>query len=93
LAKEALWEEAQLDFATGKFSACDRILDNLLLNKHRKSEAHLLKAKLALQNGDKVNAQAQVLEARNADPYNLKVYALAREAFSGSADLAKLVQP
>lgn len=85
MAKEALWEEAQLDFASGKYASCDKVLDNLLTAKHRKAEAHLLKAKLALFRGDKAQAQAQVLQAKQAEPYNLKVYSLAQEAFRGDA--------
>ncbi|GEM_PF-1807094 len=90
MAKEALWEEAQLDFASGKFASCDKVLDNLLASKHRKAEAFLLKAKLALYRGDKALAQVQVLHAKDAEPYNLKVYAMAKEAFSGLADGNKL---
>jgi predicted Zn-dependent protease len=85
MAKEALWEEAQLTFASGKYASCEKVLDNLLTAKHRKAEAHLLKAKLALYRGDKAQAQAQLLQAKHAEPYNLKVYALAEEAFQGDA--------
>lgn len=60
MAKEALWEEAQLAYATGKFSNCGRILDNLLLAKYRKAEAHTLKAKLAMLSGNKTLAQASL---------------------------------
>jgi predicted Zn-dependent protease len=90
IAMEALWEEAQLDFATGKFSSCDKVLDRLLAAKHRKAEAHLLKAKLALYRGEKTLAQAQVLQAKNDEPYNLRVYALARESFTGGPEEAIL---
>lgn len=90
LAKEALWEEAQLDFASGKYGNCERTLDNLLTVKHRRAEAHLLKAKLALYRGDKGKAQAQVLQARVVEPNNRDVYALAKEAFSGPANREKL---
>ncbi len=90
---EAGWEEAQLDFVTGKYFACDRMLDYLLLNEHRKAEAHLLKAKLALQAGDKTRAQGHLQAARDASPYDLKVYSLVRGAIIGNAELAKLTQP
>ncbi|HKP94588.1 MAG TPA: tetratricopeptide repeat protein [Fibrobacteria bacterium] len=90
MAKEALWEEAQLDFAMAKYGNCDKILDNLLLAKHRPAEAHLLKAKLALFRGDKNLAQAQLLQAKNADPSNLKVDALAKAAFDGEGGAGKL---
>jgi tetratricopeptide (TPR) repeat protein len=90
LAKEALWEEAQLDFSSAKYASCDRILDRLLLSKHRKAEAHLLKAKLALFRGDKAQAESQVREAKIADPANSKVYALAKQAFGGSPEAGKL---
>jgi thioredoxin-like negative regulator of GroEL len=86
MAKEALWEEAQLDFASGKYASCDKVLDHLLVAKHRKAEAHLLKAKLALFRGDKAQAQAQVLQARQAEPSNFQVYALAKEALQGYPD-------
>jgi tetratricopeptide (TPR) repeat protein len=92
LAMEAIWEEAQLDFVTGKYSSCDKLLDNLLFNRHRQVEAHLMKAKLANQTGNKTKVQAETLAARNANPYNLNVYALAHSAFTGSAELAKLTQ-
>jgi predicted Zn-dependent protease len=96
MAKEALWEEAQLNFASGKYGSCEKVLDNLLAAKHRKAEVHLLKAKLALFRGDKALAQAQVLQAKQAEPYNLNVYALAKEAFQGDAgglELAGLKTP
>ena len=86
LAKEALWEEAQLDFAAGRYGSCDKALDRVLQAKHRKAEAHMLKARLAMYRGDKSRAQAQLLQARNAEPGNPKVAALARGAFSGSSD-------
>jgi uncharacterized protein HemY len=90
LAKEALWEEAQLEFAAGKFGNCEKILDNLLTAKHRRAEAHLLKAKLALYRGDKGKAQDQVLQARVVEPNNRDVQALAKEAFRGPGDKRKL---
>ena len=90
MAKEALWEEAQLDFSSAKYASCDKVLDNLLLAKHRKAEAHLLKAKLAMFRGDKVRAEWQMREAKNADPYNLKVYALAGQAYGGVSEDSKL---
>ncbi|MEO6095501.1 MAG: tetratricopeptide repeat protein [Fibrobacteria bacterium] len=93
MAKEALWEEAQLDFASGKYASCEKVLDNLLTAKHRKAEAHLLKAKLALFRGDKALAQAQVLQANHAEPYNLNVLALAKEAFQDGLELAGLLKP
>lgn len=93
LAKEALWEEAQLDFAMGQYSDCKRILDGLLVIKHRGTEVHLMKAKLAYQGGDKAAAEAELLKARIANPYNMKVYAFAKEAFSSNAALANLPQP
>jgi tetratricopeptide (TPR) repeat protein len=85
LAQEALWEEAQLDFEMGRFAACGKTLDRLLGTGARQAEAHLLKAKLALKSSDLAAAQAQVLLAREANPYNVKVYAMARVAF-GSAE-------
>ncbi|MDB5105764.1 MAG: Tetratricopeptide repeat domain protein [Fibrobacteres bacterium] len=88
MAKEALWEEAQLAFASSKFGTCDKLLDNLLAVKHRPAEAHLMKAKLALYRGDKALAQAQVLKAKDAEPYNVKVVALAKEAFTGPSGAA-----
>lgn len=90
LAKEALWEEAQLDFASGKFGNCERTLDNLLTVKHRRAEVHLLKAKLALYRGDKGKAQVQVLQARVVEPNNRDIEALAKAAFSGAGNKAKL---
>ncbi|MDB5050273.1 MAG: tetratricopeptide repeat protein [Fibrobacteres bacterium] len=90
MAKEALWEEAQLDYAMAKYSSCEKILDHLLVAKHRKTEAHLLKAKLALFRGDKEQARSQLLQAKSDDPYNLKVNALAQEAFGGNKESAKL---
>ncbi|MEO7423763.1 MAG: tetratricopeptide repeat protein [Fibrobacteria bacterium] len=84
MAKEALWEEAQLDFSAAKYASCDKILDNLLLAKHRKAEAHLLKAKLALYRGNKAATQTQLRQAKNADPYQSKEYALAEKAIGGS---------
>jgi predicted Zn-dependent protease len=90
LADEALWEEAQLDFETGRTASCGKILDKLLGEGARSAEAHLLKAKLALQSGDLAAAQTNVLEARKANPYDMKVYALARQAFSATQDKGKL---
>lgn len=90
LVSEALWEEAQLDFETGMSAACAKILDRLVRDGNRGAEAHLLKAKLALRSGDLAVAQSQVMEARKVNPYNMKVYAMARQAFSASTDKAKL---
>ena len=90
LAKEALWEEAQLDFASGKFGNCEKALDNLLTAKHRRAEVHLLKAKLALYRGDKGKAQDQVLQARVVEPNNREIDTLAKAAFSGSENKGKL---
>lgn len=83
LAHEALWEEAQLDFATRKFGACDRTLDRLLQGKHRRAEAHLLKAKLALHRGEKSAAQMYLRQAKAEGPGTPGLAALAREAFAG----------
>ncbi len=90
MAWDAQWEEAQLDYASGKLGDCNKALDNLMAPNHHRAEAHLMKAKLALLEGDKAAAQGQVLAAKRENPYNLKVYALAREAFAGSADFPKL---
>ena len=90
MAKEALWEEAQLDFAMAKYGSCDKLLDNLLLAKHRRAEAHLLKAKLAMFRGDKGQAQSHLQQAKIADPSNLKLSALAREAFRAGMAGGKL---
>jgi tetratricopeptide (TPR) repeat protein len=87
---EALWEEAQLYFETGKADACGKVLDRLIGIKHREADAHLLKAKLALLGGNRIMAQGHILEARKLNPYNLKVYSLAREAFTGDRDRVKL---
>jgi predicted Zn-dependent protease len=97
LGLEALWEEAQLDYETGRYAACGRILDKLLTGRKgggegvsRSGEAFLLKARLALQRRDLPAAQAAVLEAKAANPYNLKVYSLARAAFSRPEDRGAL---
>jgi uncharacterized protein HemY len=90
MVEEALWEEAQLDFETGRMIACGRILDRLSGEGGRRADAHLLKAKVALRSGNLPVAQSQVLEARDANPYNPKVYALAREAFGSDQDRDKL---
>ena len=68
LAKEALWEEAQLAFATGKFADCGKILDHLVLADHRKAEANVLKSKLALRAGNRMLVQARP-DTGLADPY------------------------
>lgn len=52
MVQEALWEEAQLDYETGRFASCGRILDRLLAKGKgeafpRLGEANLLRAKLA----------------------------------------------
>lgn len=86
MANEAVWEEAQLHFTAGKYATCEKLLDKLLTGKHRKTEAHLMKAKLALYRGNKSLAQAQLLKAKDSNPYDLKVYALAREAFGEGRD-------
>jgi Flp pilus assembly protein TadD len=94
MANEALWEEAQLDFASGRLGACDKALDRVLLRKHRRAEAHLLKAKLALYRGDKSGAEAHARQAKAEGPAN-GLAALAREAFAGGqagAALAGLLQ-
>jgi Flp pilus assembly protein TadD len=94
MAKEALWEEAQLDFASGRLGACDKALDRVLLGKHRRAEAHLLKAKLALYRGDKSGAELHARQAKAEAPAN-GLSMLAREAFSGAQDgeaLAGLLQ-
>jgi tetratricopeptide (TPR) repeat protein len=51
LVQEALWEEAQLEYETGRFTACGKILDRLLAKGKseafpRLGEANLLKAKV-----------------------------------------------
>jgi tetratricopeptide (TPR) repeat protein len=92
MAKEAMWEEAQLDFAMAKYHTCDRILDDLLQANHRPAEAHLLKAKLALFRGDKALAQSHVTEARNVDPFSLKMDTFAKEAFNGIGEDGKLAR-
>jgi tetratricopeptide (TPR) repeat protein len=90
MANEAIWEEAQLQFTAGKYANCEKLLDKLLTGKHRKTEAHLMKAKLALYRGNKSLAQAQLLEAKETNPYDLKDYALAQEAFGNGRDGANL---
>jgi tetratricopeptide (TPR) repeat protein len=95
MANEALWEEAQLDFATGKLGACDKVLDRMLQGKYRRAEAHLLKAKLAMFRGDKNGAQAQVRQAEVEVPGTLGLAALARQTFADApvvAGLAGLLQ-
>jgi tetratricopeptide (TPR) repeat protein len=95
MAHEALWEEAQLDFASGRLGACDKALDRILLGKHRRAEAHLLKAKLALYRGDKPGAEQHARQAKAEGPAN-GLAMLAREAFGGGqggAALAGLLQP
>jgi tetratricopeptide (TPR) repeat protein len=92
MAKEALWEEAQLDFAMAKYRTCDRILDGLLQANHRPAEAHLLKAKLALFRGDKPLAQSHVTRARHADPFSLKMGTFAKEALNGIGEDGKLAR-
>jgi thioredoxin-like negative regulator of GroEL len=89
MANEAVWEEAQLDYATGKFASCDKALDRLLQAKHRKAEAHLLKAKLALYRGQKEAAQMHVRQAREEAPATPGLAVLVREAFAGAADDAQ----
>jgi tetratricopeptide (TPR) repeat protein len=84
MANEALWEEAQLDFATGKLGDCDKVLDRMLQGKFRHAEAHLLKAKLALFRGDKPGAQSQVRQAEVEVPGTLGLAALARQTFADS---------
>lgn len=87
MAKEALWEEAQLDFATEKYGNCDKVLDHLLTGTHRSAEAHILKAKLALFRGekDKDPAQFQVKQAKASEPSNPQVDAVSSEASVGAA--------
>lgn len=95
MAHEALWEEAQLDFASGKLGDCDKALDRILLGKHRRAEAHLLKAKLALYRGDKPGAESHARQAQAAAPAT-GLSLLAREAFAGDGNasaLAGLLQP
>ena len=86
LAWDALWEEAQLAFETGRESECGKALDRLIASGHRPAEAHLLKARMDLRSGRRGSAQAHILEARKLNPYNLKVYSLAKEAFSENQD-------
>jgi tetratricopeptide (TPR) repeat protein len=90
LAHEALWEEAQLDFATGKVAACEKVLDRMLQGKYRRAEAHLLKAKLALFRGDKAVAQAHVKEAEAEGPGTTGLAALARATFADAPEAAAL---
>jgi tetratricopeptide (TPR) repeat protein len=94
MAHEALWEEAQLDFASGRLGACDKTLDRILQGKHRRAEAHLLKAKLALYRGDKTGAEQHARQAKAGAPAHA-LSSLAREASAGgheSAELAGLLQ-
>lgn len=67
---EALWEEAQLEYETGRFVTCGKILDRLLDHGGKRNEpsprlgeAHLLKAKLALMRGAEVHF-TQVTQGR-----------------------------
>ena len=97
MIQEALWEEAQLEYETGRFASCGRILDRLLSKGNktgetfpRLGEAHLLKAKLALMHGNLAEAQGSILDAKAANPYNLKVYTLAKKAFSRPEDYGRL---
>ena len=92
---EALWEEAQLEYETGRFASCGRILDRLLAKGKTKvpgvpGEGHLLKARLALRDGNLPAAQGSILEARAANPYDPKVYTLARQAFARPEDMDRL---
>ena len=82
MSQEALWEEAQLLFATGKFGSCDKALDRLLLGKHRRAEAHLLKAKLAMFRGDKPVAQEHMRRAQAEGPGIPGQAALGREGLA-----------
>ncbi len=90
LAKEAMWEEAQLDFASGKFASCDKVLDRMLAAKHRNSEAHLLKAKLALYRGDKAAAQTQMRQAQSDTPVDPSAFMPGNPAFSDASVAASL---
>lgn len=54
MAEDALWEEAQLEYETGRFTACGKILDRLQARKRGKGEGfarlgevHRLRSKLA----------------------------------------------
>lgn len=95
MATEALWEEAQIEYESGRFATSRRILDRLLAvgkgdPAARPAEVHLLKARMALRNGDLASAQASILEARAANPYDMKVYSLARQAFARPEDQERL---
>lgn len=97
MAADALWEEALIEYESGRFATCRRILDRLLAMgkgdpSTRPAEAHLLKARMALRNGDLAAAQASILEARAANPYELKVYSLARQAFARPEDQGRLAE-
>lgn len=84
MSHEALWEEAQLDFETGKYGNCGKVLDYLIAKQHRNTEAYLMKAQMAAQNGDKGLAKIELLKARESNPYNLKVYLVAKAVFGTS---------
>lgn len=90
MAHEALWEEAQLDFATGKLIACDKVLDRILQGKYRRAEAHLLKAKLAMFRGDKAAAQTEVRQAESEPSGTPNLAALARRTFTDAPEVGGL---
>lgn len=90
MATEALWEEAQLDFATRKYGACEIALDRLLKGKHRRAEAHLLKAKLALFRGERDAAKEQFRQARDAAPAMPGLAVLVRQTFPEAPETAVL---
>lgn len=75
MGQEALWEEAQLEYETGRLTSCGKILDRLLSGKKGKGngedharlgEVHRLKGKLAAVNGvDGVDGRAAGKAAGN----------------------------
>jgi tetratricopeptide (TPR) repeat protein len=92
LLYEGLWEQAQLEYETGRFFECGKVLERVMAGS-RKAEAHLLRAKLAMKSGNLPVAQAQLLQAHAANPCDLKVYALARIAFGSDKEkLAELLR-
>jgi tetratricopeptide (TPR) repeat protein len=68
MLQEALWEEAQLEYAVGRYSTCGRILDRLLTQGHRQGEASGLKARMTMRRGDPPPASGVVVDARRLRP-------------------------
>jgi tetratricopeptide (TPR) repeat protein len=65
---EALWEEAQLEYAVGRYSTCGKILDRLLARGHKQGEANVLKAKMTARRNEPPQAQGAVVDARRPLP-------------------------